>query len=147
MAKVPSSDEYTWTRPTTCGRTERNTKTYPLNSKRLTAEVLTKVAKGLGLPTSASVAETRQLVEGKLETEQYEPKNVQVDVIELATGAIEVRLRNESGVILEVPADEFDTAGKHQEEESRTGSTRGGETGSEDETDNAREAGRGDGIT
>ena len=95
-------------------------KTYPLNSKRLTAEVLTKVAKGLGLPTSTSLAETRQLVEGKLEEQQHEPMNVQVDVIDGATGGITVRLRGESGTILELPADE---TGKRSGGRPRTRST------------------------
>ena len=34
------------------------TKTYPLNSRRLKAETISRIAKALGLPTNASPAET-----------------------------------------------------------------------------------------
>ena len=50
-------------------------KTYPLNSRRLTAEMVNRIANGLGLPTNALREELRQLVEGKL-AEEHEPKNV-----------------------------------------------------------------------
>ena len=43
------------------------TKTYPLNSKRLTAGTLSRVAEALGLPTRGSAAETRQIIEGSWE--------------------------------------------------------------------------------
>ena len=59
------------------------TRTYPINSRRLTAETLRWIAKELGLPTNASKAETRQMIEGRL-AEEHEPKNVLVDVIESA---------------------------------------------------------------
>ena len=83
----------------------RVTKTFPLNSRRLTAEVLARIARALGLPTNASSAETRQLIEGKL-AEDHEPQNVQVDVTELATGVVEISLRDQDGLFAEIPADE-----------------------------------------
>ena len=94
-------------------------KTFPLNSKRLTAEVLTRIAKGLGLPVNASAAETRQLIEGirKLEEQEHEPRNIQVDEIE-ASGDITVKLRGENGIILEVTGDQ---RGQGQEEETGDG--------------------------
>ena len=39
---------------------------YPLNSRRLTAAVINQIARGLGLPTNASLSETRGLIEGAL---------------------------------------------------------------------------------
>lgn len=40
---------------------------------------------------NASLAETRQLVERKL-AEEYEPKNVQVDVINVKLGVVMIKL-------------------------------------------------------
>ena len=51
---------------------------YPLNSRRLVASQLHRLAGILGLPTSSSLASTRQLIEGKLLEMGCEPKNVQV---------------------------------------------------------------------
>ena len=81
---------------------EHVTKMFPLNSRRLTAETLTRIAAALGLPTGASASETRQLIEGKL-SEAHEPRNVQV---EFGPGVAEIRLRDEEGVIVEVPVEE-----------------------------------------
>ena len=55
------------------------TKTYPLNSRCLTAKTLSRITKALGLLTGASPAETMQLIEGQL-GEEHEPRNVQVDL-------------------------------------------------------------------
>ena len=68
------------------------TRTYPINSQRLTAETLRWIAKELGLPTNASKAETRQMIEGRL-AEEHEPKNVLVDVIESAPDERTIKLR------------------------------------------------------
>ena len=80
-------------------------KTHPLNSKRLTADTLGRIARAPGLPASGSVAETRQLIEGKL-GESYEPMNVQVDLIEAAPGTLASRLRSADGVIVEIPPED-----------------------------------------
>ena len=45
-------------------------KLFPLNSRRLTTVQLRKIAEGLGLPSSCSADETRQLIEGKLKDGQ-----------------------------------------------------------------------------
>ena len=37
--------------------------------------------------------------------EEHKPKNVQVDVIELEHGVTSIKLRDQSGVILEIPGD------------------------------------------
>ena len=92
------------------------TKTYPLNSKRLTAGILSRVARALGLPTRGSVAETRQIIEGKL-GKDYEPMNMQVDLTELAPGAFAIKLRSADGVIVEISAEDspsdVDADGEH----------------------------------
>lgn len=64
------------------------------------------MAKGLGLLTTASQADTQQMIEGKL-AEDHEPKNAQVDVIEL-DGGVMIKLRDKNGVILEIPPEEGD---------------------------------------
>lgn len=78
------------------------TKTYPLNSKCLTAEILIQIAKGLGLPMNASLAETRHMIEGRL-AEEHDPMNVQVGVVESTLGNV---LRGEAGLIVELTAEE-----------------------------------------
>ena len=77
------------------------TKNYPLNSRRLTAETLSRIVKALGLPTSASAAETMQLIEGRL-GDEHDPRNVQVDLTEVASGIIEIQLCSSDGVITEI---------------------------------------------
>ena len=80
--------------------------TYPLNLKRLTASIVTRIAAGLGLP-KASLADSRQMIEGKL-AEDREPRNVQVDVAGSESGST-IRLRDASGIFLEIlPADRED---------------------------------------
>ena len=79
-------------------------KTFPLNSGRLTTTIVTRIAKGLHLPQSASLEETRQMIEGELSAVR-ELRNVQVDIEEAAAG-FTIRLRDEGGVFLEVLPDE-----------------------------------------
>ena len=79
--------------------------TRPLNSRRLTAGIVNRIARGLGLPTGASLEESRQLIEGKL-GETREPRNVQVEVIDSAGGSMVIKLRDEEGIFMEIPADE-----------------------------------------
>ena len=81
------------------------TRTYPLNSRRLTARSITKIAEALGLPTSATLADTRQIIEGKLTEESHEPRNVEVVVTE-TEGETTLRLQDEGGVIVEIPVEE-----------------------------------------
>ena len=50
----------------------------PLNSKRLTAAHLRRIAATLELPTTGATKQLRQVIKGKLETEGYEALNVQV---------------------------------------------------------------------
>ena len=76
-------------------------KTYPLNSKRIVADQIFEIATLLDLPGGASVAETRQLTEGRLLELGHEPRNVQV-IIQVEDDAKDSRrifLVDESGVI------------------------------------------------
>ena len=52
----------------------------PLNSRKLTIPLLKQLSRGLGLPTTASLEGTRQLIEGKLKEMGREPKRMQVSV-------------------------------------------------------------------
>ena len=54
------------------------TTAYPLNSKRLTAQVFGRIAKSLELPISAAFADLRQMVEGRLAEGDRDPRNVEV---------------------------------------------------------------------
>ena len=113
----------------------REVKSYPLNSKRLSAQVVRRIAVALGLP-KASLADTRQMVEGSL-SEDREPRNVQVDLVGSESGTI-IRLRDTDGVFLDImPPDDPD------EEEGSAGSRRGTgdqEVGEETEMETEMEA-------
>lgn len=73
-------------------------RTYPLNSGRLTGAVVARIAQGLGLPHSALVEETQQMIEGKL-SEGRESHNVLVEQTG-AAAAMVISLRDDSGVFL-----------------------------------------------
>ena len=87
---------------------------YPLNSRRLTAHVFTRIAKKLELPTTAPLADLRQIVEGRLAEGGHEATNVEVLVAQSELGST-ITLRDEEGVFLEV----------HPEEEERLSDGRG----------------------
>ena len=72
----------------------------PLNSKHLTAVYLSAIATAMEIPTKGSVAETRQMVEGKLSDHGREPTNVQVVIEEDEDGVECVSLTDVSGVFL-----------------------------------------------
>ena len=50
----------------------------PLNSRRLTANHVKRMARALGVPTTAAGEDIRQMVEGKITETGHEPRNVQV---------------------------------------------------------------------
>ena len=75
-------------------------KTYPLNSTRLTASVVSRIATALGLP-KASLADSKQMIEGML-SEEREQRNVQVE-LDAGEDGLKIRLRDAGGVFLEVP--------------------------------------------
>ena len=74
-----------------------------LNSKRLTATQIKRVGRALGLPTSASTEEVRQMIEGKLEDQSRQPSNVQV-VIEPPG---KISLHDEGGEFLAIPPEDI----------------------------------------
>ena len=73
---------------------------FPLNSKRLTSVYVATIARAMELPTKGSVAETRQMIEGKLSDIGREPANVQVVIEGGQDGAEHVSLVDVSGVFL-----------------------------------------------
>lgn len=108
-----------------CGKPR--VKTYPLNSSRLTATVVVRIAAALGL-LKASLADSRQMIEGTLAKDR-EPWSVQVDLIELEEG-VAVDLRDASGVLLQIPP------GKpSDDEEGECGSQNAGEDGNGSQED------------
>ena len=80
----------------------------PLNSKRLIASVLKQIARGLEVPTTASLDAIRQLIDGKLEEMGRDPRSTQV-IIEEGEKGIHVSLQDVDGVFLKVapPAGEL----------------------------------------
>ena len=72
----------------------------PLNSRRLTSAHLKQIAESLGLPTTGSSDEIRQLIEGKLQ-ESRDVRNIQVVVDETPTISLKLSLMDEDGVFLE----------------------------------------------
>ena len=78
----------------------------PLNSRRLTSEIVSRIAKALELPDSGTLEDTRQMVEGKLIARGREPKNVQV-VVHVAEGGVDpvIELRDADGVFETIEPD------------------------------------------
>ena len=54
----------------------------PLNSKQLTATLLRQMARGLGVPISAGIADIRTLITAKLEVMGKNQMNTQVIILE-----------------------------------------------------------------
>ena len=74
----------------------------PLNLKRLTAAHVQQLARTLQLPTTASLDDIRQMIDGKLAEMGHEPLNVQV-VMQRETegGRVYLYLQDAVGVFLE----------------------------------------------
>ena len=77
-------------------------KVLPLNSKRLKAAQLQRLARALSLPTSTSGDELRQMIDGKLEELEKEPRNVTVVITEAECGAERLALWDDDGSFLDV---------------------------------------------
>jgi hypothetical protein len=73
----------------------------PLNSRRLTAAIIKRIARALELPESAALDDVRQMVDGTPTERGEEPKSVQVALID-TDGGVVIELRNEDGTFLEV---------------------------------------------
>ena len=77
---------------------------FPLNSRRMKAVYLRRVADKLGLPSNATANDLRQIVEGKLREMGHEPGNLQVAVEESPTTET-LQLLNAYGPIVTVRYD------------------------------------------
>ena len=66
------------------------TRNFPLNSGRLTARVVRRIAEELQLNISASLEDTRQIVGGKIE-DGTKTANVRVDLAETENGVVMTR--------------------------------------------------------
>ena len=76
-------------------------KRLPLNSRRLTAAHLKRIATAMELPVTGSADQLRQLIEGKLQTEGHETTNILVVVEETSLVEMKLSLLAEGGVFLE----------------------------------------------
>ena len=91
----------------------------PLNSRRLTATHLRQVAEALGLPTTGSTDQLRQLIEGKLESDKHvEAANVQVVLQEEQRVETKFFLMDENGVFLETTPLVLSKEGAESEKEA-----------------------------
>ena len=70
---------------------------FALNSRRLTGEIVNRIAAELGVPTGGALEDTRRMVEGALSDAGREPHNVRVCVLETDEG-VAVRLEDENGI-------------------------------------------------
>ena len=82
-------------------------RTLPLKSKRLTGSMVQQIAKSMGLPTSASLEDTRQILEGKIGEMEREPRNVQV-VLQDVEGGMHITLQDADGIFLEIEPEKID---------------------------------------
>ena len=99
----------------------------PLNSKRLTAAHVQQLARTLGLPTTASPDNIRQMIDGKLAEIGREPPNFQVVVQREVEGdRAYLYLQDASGVFLESEPDPEPSA-HGTEKEIQMGETSTGE--------------------
>ena len=74
----------------------------PLNSRRLTAAHLKRIAEALELPVTGATDQLRQLIEGKLESARHKKAaNVQVILQEEQRIEMKLSLLDEGGVFLE----------------------------------------------
>ena len=83
------------------GERSRGRLPIPLNSRRLTAGHLKRLARALDVPTTATGDDIRQMVEGKLAEAGREPRNVQV-VLGSGTPRSAFVLQDESGEFLTI---------------------------------------------
>ena len=75
-------------------------RTLPLNSRRLTASIVNRIAKELGVTGTASLEDLRQIVEGQVEELGHSPPNVRVELVETDRGVV-VSLQDDKGTFLE----------------------------------------------
>ena len=81
------------------------TKQLPLNSKRVTANNVKRIARALDVPSEAMLDEVRLLIEGKVQELGHEPRNTQVMVEETERGT-KLTLLDHGGVFVTVEPQE-----------------------------------------
>ena len=97
----------------------------PLNSRRLTAALLKQLAGGLDVPTSASMEEVRQLIDGKLGELGRDPRNTRA-VLEEGDRGTRISLRDAEGVFLTVdPPESPELEGEHAPTDTAEGGSAG----------------------
>ena len=85
--------------------------TFPLNSKRLNATRIRRIAESLGVPIGAAADEICQMLGEKLRGMGHDPTNVQV-VIE---GDDNLYAVDNTGIILHIKSHEEGHVGRHEE--------------------------------
>ena len=87
-----------------------------INSQRLTAAVMCRIARELGVTGLASAEDMRQIVEGKLGELGHPPENVRVELAEMEQGV----LQDDEGIFLECqPEEEEEGEDNHVSAEER----------------------------
>ena len=89
----------------TTAATTESPRFLPLNSRRITGQIVRRLALKLELPTAGSVEDTRQLIHRKLQEMGHELMNVQV-VLRDTTDGLEINLQDADGVFLKVGSPE-----------------------------------------
>ena len=73
----------------------------PLNSRRIPGIIVKRIAESLELPTSASLDECRQMIDGKLAESGREPMNIQVNLLHGPAGT-RIQLEDATGVFTDL---------------------------------------------
>ena len=81
---------------------EPRVKTLPMNSQRLTAAVIGRIAKELEVSGLATLEDMRQFLRGRLEEMEHPPQNVRIGLSETERGLVIV-LRDDKGTFPGVP--------------------------------------------
>ena len=94
---------------------ESRGKVWPLNSYRIMADVVRRIAQTLGLPdTGATREEMLLIVEAKLKDDRREPRNVQVFVLEQeGSKSLTIELQDEDGAFKRIEPEQWTRDGGH----------------------------------
>ena len=87
-----------------------------LNSKGLTTPILQQIAKALDISTTGSLADTRQMLEGKLSGMEREPRDVQIFLRDTENG-VDISLQDAYGEFLRAEMEEKETEPVNTQEE------------------------------
>ncbi len=89
---VELPEDFSWTRPLS------------LTSRKMTGALVKAIATAIGLPTTGSMEETLQMVEGRLQEKGYDSRNVQVSITDSEgdSSVLCLQLMAAQGVFLQV---------------------------------------------